>query len=78
MRVPLGDGDFVELAREFGDNFSSSHVGPLVDLLRESLPVKAWSFRRTLNEVPQVPQMLPDRVNANERIAIGHAEGRSA
>jgi hypothetical protein len=75
MRVPLGDGDFVELTRESGDNSSSAHVGPLLDLLRESLPAKAWSFRGTLNAVPHI---LPGRVTASEGLAVGHAEGRSA
>lgn len=76
MRVPLGDGDFVELAREFGDNSSSAHVGPLVDLLRANLPAKAWSFRSALDAAP--PHILPGRVTASEGLAIGHAEGRSA
>jgi len=75
MRVPLGDGDFVELTREFGDNSSSAHVGPLVDLLRESLPAKAWSFRRPPNAAPQ---LLPGRLTVQEGLAVGHAEGRSA
>jgi len=74
IRVPLGDGDFVELARDFDDNSSSAHIGPLVDLLRQSLPTKAWSFRKTLSVAP----ILPGRLTVKEGLAVSHAEGRSA
>jgi UDP-GlcNAc:undecaprenyl-phosphate GlcNAc-1-phosphate transferase len=58
FRVPLDDGDFIELAREFGDDSSSAHIGPLVDLLRASLMAKG----RTFNGSFTVPQIVPGRV----------------
>ena len=74
FRVPLDNGDFVELAREFGDSSSSAHVGLLVDVLRGSLVAKGRTFTRPLNTGPQ---KVPGRLVVGEELAIGQAaDGR--
>ena len=74
LRVPLDDGDFVELTREFGDTSSSAHVGPLVDVLRGSLLTKGRTFTRTFSPGPQ---MIPGRLVVGNELAVGQgADGR--
>jgi UDP-GlcNAc:undecaprenyl-phosphate GlcNAc-1-phosphate transferase len=73
FRVPLDNGDFIELAREFGDSSSSAHVGPLVDVLRGSLVAKGRTFTRIFNVGPQI---VPARLVVGEELAVGQADSR--
>jgi UDP-GlcNAc:undecaprenyl-phosphate GlcNAc-1-phosphate transferase len=70
IRVPLDDGDFIELTREFGDGSYSAHVGPLVDVLRGSLVAKGRTFTRTFSPGPQ---MVPGRLVVGGELAVGQA-----
>jgi len=70
LRVPLDDGDFIELTREFGDTSSSAHVGPLVDMLRGSLLAKGRTFTRTFSPGPQ---LVPGRLVVGSELAVGQA-----
>ena len=69
LRVPLDDGDFIELSREFGDDSYSAHIGPMVDVLRGSLLAKGRTFTR----ISTGTQIMPSRMVVGGELAVGQA-----